>query len=77
MQMIQNLIQFHGLSSEDPNLHIAIFLEICDMIRVNGVTDDAIRFRLFSFSLKDKVKEWLNFLPAWSISDWATITQKF
>ena len=49
VSMIQNSIQFHGLSSEDPNLRIAYFLNICDMFRVNGVLDDAIRLRLFSF----------------------------
>ena len=49
VQMIQNLVQFHGMLNEDPNLHIAIFLEICDMFRVNGIFDDAIRLRLFLF----------------------------
>ena len=47
------------------------------MFRVNGVPDDAIRRRLFLFSLKDKAREWLNSLPAGSISDWATLAQKF
>ena len=55
--MIQNSIQFHGLANEDPNLHIAYFLDICDMFRVNGVLDDAIRLRLFPFFLKDKARE--------------------
>ena len=54
--MIQNSIQFHGLSIEDPNLYIANFLEICDMYKANGARDDAIRLRLFPFSLKDKAK---------------------
>ena len=49
VNMIQNSVQFHGLSSEDPNLHIAYFLEICDMFRVNDVPDDAIILRLFFF----------------------------
>ena len=54
INMIQNSVQFHGLPSEDPNLHIANdmrlnFLEICDMFRVNDVLDDAIRLRLFFF----------------------------
>ena len=71
--MIQNSVQYHGLPSEDPNLHIAYFLDICDMFKVNGVPDDAIRLRLFLFSLKDKVREWLNFLLAVSIYDWATL----
>ena len=47
------------------------------MFRVNDVPDDAIILRLFSFSLKDRAKEWLNSLPARSISDWATLAQKF
>ena len=67
VNMIQNSIQFHGLPNEDPNLHIAYFLDICDMFRVNGVLDDAISLRLFPFSLKDRVREWLNSLPAGSI----------
>ena len=47
------------------------------MFRFNDVPDDAIRLRLFSFSLKDRAREWLNSLPAGSISDWATLAQKF
>ena len=77
VNMIQNSVQFHGLSTEDPNLHIAYFLEICDMFRVDYVLDDAIRLRLFPFSLKDKAREWLNSLPAGSISDWATLAKNF
>ena len=57
INMIQNSVQFHGLPSEDPNLHIVYFLDICDMFRVNGVLDDAISLRLFLFSLKDKARE--------------------
>ena len=47
------------------------------MFRVNGVPDDAIRLRLFPFSLKNKIREWLNSLLAGSIFDWATLTQNF
>ena len=70
--MIQNSVQFHGLPSEDPDLYIAYFLDICVMFRVNGVPNDAIRLILFIFSLKDKAREWLNSLLAWFIFDWAT-----
>ena len=42
VNMIKNSVQLHGLPSEDPNLHIAYFLDICDMFRVNGVLDDAM-----------------------------------
>ena len=77
VNMIQNSVKFHRLPSEDPNIHIAYFLNICDMFRVNDVPDDAIRLRLFPFSLKDRAREWLNSLPVGFISDWATLAQKF
>ena len=54
--MIQSLVQFRGLANDYPNLHIANFLEICDTFKHNGVTDDAIRLRLFPFSLNNKDK---------------------
>ena len=59
VSMIQNSVQFHGLPSEDLNLYIAYFLNICDMFRVNGVPDNAIRLRLFPFSLKDRARVYI------------------
>ena len=55
LQLIQN-IQFIGLPNENPNTHFSNFLEVCDTMKYNGVTNDAICLRLFPFSLKDKVK---------------------
>jgi len=43
IQMIQQSTQFSGLADEDPNAHLENFLEVCDMLKINGVTDDAIR----------------------------------
>ena len=59
IQMIQHSVQFGGLSHEDPNAHIASFLEICVTFKANRVSDDAIRLRLFPFSLRDLAKSWL------------------
>nr|XP_023913707.1 uncharacterized protein LOC112025289 [Quercus suber] len=76
IQMIQQTVQFEGLSQEDPNVHIANFLEICDTFKHNGVTDDAIRLTLFPFSLRDKAKVWLNSLPPGIITTWEELAQK-
>ena len=42
LQLLQG-IQFNGLPHEDPNAHILNFLEVCDTVKYNGVSDDAIR----------------------------------
>ncbi|KAL5557920.1 hypothetical protein UlMin_034131 [Ulmus minor] len=68
--MIQNSVQFGGLPNDDPNLYIANFLEICDTFKHNGVTDDAVRLRLFPFSLNNKAKAWLISLPPGTITTW-------
>ena len=76
LQLLQG-IQFHGLAHEDPNAHILIFLEVCDIVKYNGVSDDAIRRRLFPFSLNDKSKHWLISEPSDSITSWDDLSNKF
>lgn len=60
--------QFSNSPRDDLNLHLSIFIEYCDILKMNEVTNDAIRLRLFSFLLRDIVKSWLHFLPSDSIT---------
>ncbi|XP_060182485.1 uncharacterized protein LOC132612180 [Lycium barbarum] len=77
IQTIQNSCQFTGDVSEDPHSHLIDFLELAETCRYNGVTTDAIRLRLFPFSLKGEAKTWLRGLPRGSITTWDQMTQKF
>jgi peptidoglycan hydrolase-like protein with peptidoglycan-binding domain len=68
--------QFVGLPNDDPHLYLAVFLEIYDTYKSN-VSDDALRLRLFSFSLRDRARAWMHSLPAGSITTWDQFDQVF
>ena len=69
--------KFNGLSAEDPNAHLRNFLEIVDNFKVNGVSEEAIRLRLFSRSLEGRAREWLDSLPNNSITTQNKLVEKF
>ena len=75
LQLLQG-VQFIGLPHEDPNAHIWNFLEVCNMVKYNGVSDDAIRLRMFPLSLKDKAKHYLTMEPPDSITSWDELVKK-
>ncbi|XP_073273288.1 uncharacterized protein [Primulina huaijiensis] len=77
IQMIQYQVRFGGSQTEDPNAHLEGFLSICDTIKFNGVSTDAIRLRLFPFSLYGEAAEWLRDLPAGSITTWNGLVEMF
>src|SRR4051812_26323389 len=54
IQLIQNNTQFGRLPTKDSNQHITNFLEFCDAVKIQGVSNVEIRRRLFPFSLRDK-----------------------
>ena len=49
---------------------------MCDTVKYNGVSDDAIRLRLLPFSLKEKAKNWLILEPPDSITSWDDLSNK-
>ena len=75
--MIQSSVQFYGMMNEDPNDHITNFLEICDTPKYNGVSNDALRLRLFPFTLKDKARAWLKSQPPSSFTNWDDLARAF
>jgi Retrotransposon gag protein len=75
-----NMVQqhpFNGLPNDDPNLHLSVFLKIYNTLKVNGVTDDAIRLRLFPFSLVGKARAWLQSLAIGTITTWDQLAEAF
>ena len=77
IQLLQQYCQFDGLPDGDPHAHIKTFLEICQTFKNNGVTDEAIRTRLFPFSLRGKAKIWLQSLGPGALTTWDDIVKQF
>ncbi|KAK4381989.1 hypothetical protein Sango_2916200 [Sesamum angolense] len=75
--LIHLLPSFHGLAGEDPHKHLKEFHVVCAGMRPHGITDEQLNLRAFPFSLKDKAKDWLYYLPSGSIETWADMKQQF
>ncbi|KAK2395303.1 hypothetical protein QL285_057048 [Trifolium repens] len=69
--------QFSRNPTDDPNLHLSIFLQYADTVKANGVSPEAIRLRLFPFSLRDRARAWLQSLPSNSVTTWDELKKVF
>ncbi|GKA32585.1 hypothetical protein Tco_0718952 [Tanacetum coccineum] len=74
IRLVQNGYSFHGLRSEDPNQHLKDFLKPVDSLDLDVANRERTRLCLFQFSLHDQASNWLERLPARSISTWEDLT---
>ena len=58
-------------------MHLTNFIEVCDTVKYNGVTKEALGLRLFLLLLCDRAKHWLKSQPSDSITSWNDLVQKF
>jgi len=61
--------KFHGLLMEDPLNHLDEFERLYSLTKINGVSEDGFKLRLFIFSLGDKAHLWEKTLQN-SITTW-------
>jgi hypothetical protein len=74
---MQSLPTFLGLTHENPYDFLSEFQTICSTIQLTGFTEDALKMRLFIFSLKDRAKHWFQSLEPDSITSWDQLQQVF
>ncbi|CAN6444762.1 unnamed protein product [Victoria cruziana] len=76
--VINMLSSFHGIENDDPYRHLDEFIDVCKMVRITNIGDDALRLRLFFFSLKDKARHWLKSLTSKArIQTWEELQREF
>nr|GEU90608.1 reverse transcriptase domain-containing protein [Tanacetum cinerariifolium] len=77
IQQAQNSCQFHGLPSDDANKYFDKFLHVTQSIKVNGVTDNALRLYLFPHSLTHHATAEFDRLPRNSITIFEQMAKMF
>nr|GEW04627.1 reverse transcriptase domain-containing protein [Tanacetum cinerariifolium] len=77
IQQVQNSCQFHGLLCDDANKHLDKFLHVTQSIKVNGVTDNALRLYLFPHSLTHHATTWFDHFPMNSITTFEQMAKMF
>jgi hypothetical protein len=51
---------FSGEDDENPYSHLNEFEQTCACLRIAGMSDKTLRWKLFPFSLMGKAKRWYN-----------------
>nr|GEU95269.1 hypothetical protein [Tanacetum cinerariifolium] len=74
--MILNQCQFTGALGEDVNDHIDTFLGICELFKIKDVDIDAIKLRVFPFTLTGTDKEWLKSNAPGFITTWDQMQER-
>ncbi|GJY92995.1 zinc finger, CCHC-type containing protein [Tanacetum coccineum] len=73
----RNTIELLAGNNVDPNQHLKDFLKLVDSLDLDGENRERTRLRLFQFCLRDQASNWLEHLPARSISTWEDLTTGF
>ncbi|VFQ86984.1 unnamed protein product, partial [Cuscuta campestris] len=71
------LPKFHGLPGEDPYRHVNEFLITCAAMEPEEVPQEQIRLRAFPFSVMDRAKDWLYYMPPGSFTTWPSLHRAF
>ena len=76
INMVQNQ-SFSGEDDENPYSHLNEFEQTCACLRIAGMSDETLRWKLFSFSLMGKAKRWYNLTIGSRQGDWGALCSSF
>ncbi|GKD30180.1 hypothetical protein Tco_1240958 [Tanacetum coccineum] len=72
-----NTIELPIGNNMDPNQPFKDFLKLVDSLDLDGENMERTRMRLFQLSFRDQAINWLERLPAGSITTWEDLTTRF
>ena len=66
-----------GKDDENPYFHLNEFEQTCACLRIAGMLDKILRWKLFPFSLMGKAKHWYNLTIGSRQGDWEALCSSF
>jgi len=74
--LVQSL-SFSGEGDENPYLYIRDFEQICDCLRIEGISNETLHWKLFPFSLKGKARQCYDRSIGKQQKDWGSLCSNF
>ena len=68
---------FSGTISEDPSDHLRVFEGLCSILEIPGMAQEAVRWKLFPFSLKERMEQWYTCTIGSMCGDWKELRADF
>ena len=68
---------FSGEDDENPYFHLNEFEQTCACLRITGMSDETLGWKLFPFSLTGKAKRWYNLTIGSRQGDWRALCFSF
>ncbi|KAM1362808.1 hypothetical protein ACFX2H_027587 [Malus domestica] len=72
-----HILNYYGLSMEDPNKHLNEFEVVCSSMTPVNVDGSISKKKAFPFSLMDKAKDWLYELAPGTVTSWESMKRAF
>ena len=68
---------FLGEDDENPYSHLNEFEQTCACLHIAGMSNETLRWKLFTFSLMGKAKRWYNLTIESRQGDWEAMCSSF
>ena len=68
---------FSGLETEDPDLHLQVFEELCSCLVISGMSQETLKWKLYPFSLIGKAEQWYTHNEMSLNGDWEELRDDF
>jgi len=68
---------FSGFDYENPYHHLREFEQLCACLTILSMSQDTLWWKLFPFSLDERVKQWYNHNIGKVAGDWEELRNKF